>query len=89
MENISSLLKIPPKRNLTERGELLRFFNERVKNIKGKPYGFPMMGKKLAHLTLQDLYYFQSVYKDIENRKGEIAAQKFFWWSLKANNAVN
>jgi hypothetical protein len=87
MEQISNILKLPEiKKRTTERGELLRFFVDRIKNIKGKPYSFRMIAVKLSHLTLSDLYYFKSVYTDIENRSGDIAAQKFFWWSLKASN---
>ena len=68
----------------TERGELLRFFVENIKNKKGKPYTFPFMAMKLSHLELQDLYFFVSACKDRLNRNGQATMSKYFWWSLKS-----
>jgi hypothetical protein len=43
-----------------------------------------MIAIKLSHLSLQDLRYMISVFKDAENRKGLDYASKWFWWSLKS-----
>lgn len=71
----------------TERGELLRFFVDNIKNKNGKSYKFPFIAMKLSHLSINDLYYFVSACKDRLNREGQVTMQKYFWWSIK--NPVN
>lgn len=73
------------KNNKTERGELLKFFVDNIKNKKGKTYSFSFIAMKLSHLNIQDLYYFVSSCKDRLSREGEITMQKYFWWSIKNN----
>lgn len=65
----------------SERGELLKFFRERVRDPEGKMYGYPFLGVKLAHLSIQDLVFLKSVCVDAENRGGSFG--KCFWGSLK------
>lgn len=71
------------KDNKTERGELILFFVENIKNKKGNKYKFPFIAMKLAHLELKDLYYFVSSCKDRLQRSGQETMQKYFWWSIK------
>lgn len=80
-----SLFENKDKDKKTERGELLRFFVDNIKNKKGKSYGFPFLAMKLSHLNTQDLYYFVSTCKDRLTRQGQDTMQKYFWWSIKSN----
>ena len=84
MEKIDSFLKTPSiKKIKSERAEVIKFFVDKIVDKKGKKYRPSFIGMKLAHLELKDLYWFQSVFRDIENRKGIEAANKYFWGSLK------
>jgi hypothetical protein len=88
MEQINTLLKIDftPKKCLNERQELLKFFCDNLRNKKGKPFSPKMIAIKLSHLDLCDLRYMISVFKDIQNRRGNESAQKWFFWSLQVDN---
>jgi len=52
---------IPTKKKQSERGELLRYFSQKL----DKPIGFVAM--KCARLTVEDLYYMKSVADRYEN----------------------
>jgi hypothetical protein len=64
---------LPQGRVLNERAELLQWF---VQKMQRSP---KVIGVRLAHLTLSDLYYLQSDYKDIQRRRGTEAAVKMLW----------
>jgi len=85
MEKISDYLKMPSiKKTNSERSELISFFVDTLRNKNNKPFSAKMIAIKLSHLSLQDLRYMISVFKDAENRKGLDYASKWFWWSLKS-----
>lgn len=84
MEQISSFLKLPIKKTKSERAELVNFFLDNLRDKKGNKFNSRHIAVKLSHLNLKDLYYFVSVFKDIQHRKGDESAQKYFWWSLKS-----
>lgn len=68
--------EIPPKKaRATERGELLKFFSEKMSR------SIPFMAKRLAHLDIPDLYYLQSVCISYEREGKEFG--KAFNGSLK------
>lgn len=84
MENPFKNYKIEKPKPRSERAELLSYFVENIKNKDDKPFNARMIAVKLSHLSVQDLYYFKSVCKDIYNRQGQTALNKYFWWSIKA-----
>lgn len=64
---------LPKGRVLNERAELVKWFSSKMDR---KPQ---QIGVRLAHLTLSDLYYMQSDYKDVQRRRGTEAAVKMLW----------
>jgi len=85
MESISSIIKLPVKKKGSERAELIKFFVDNLKQKNGKPFSARMIAIKLSHLSLEDIRYFISMCKDIKNRRGQEAMQKYFWFSIKIN----
>lgn len=84
MQQISEIFNLPKEKVAkSERAELLKFFVENLKDRKNKPMHPVRISMLLAHLNLQDLRSFISQCKDVDNRRGNIAMNKFFWWSLK------
>lgn len=67
----------------SERAELISFFVDNLKDKKGEPFKAKMIAIKLSHLSVSDIRYMISIFKDIEHRKGNDAAAKWFWWSIK------
>lgn len=64
---------LPQGKVLNERAELVKWFSTKMQR---KPQ---QIAVRLAHLTLSDLYYLQSDYKDIQRRRGTEAAVKMIW----------
>jgi len=85
MIQIASIIKLPEEvRRCSERSELIKFFVDTLRNKQNKKFPAKLIAIKLSHLSTADLYYFISVCKDIDNRKGREAMSKFFWWSLRS-----
>lgn len=87
MKSLSDIVDHIPKPvrvRTSERSELIRFFHENLFDKSGKPYTAQRIAIKLAHLSIDDLYYLKSVFSDVLRRSGQTAAQKYFWWSLKS-----
>ena len=65
----------------TERGELMRFFLDKLntgRSVDGlPPLTMGRMGHILQGIPTKDLYYLQSVCNDAKN------FSKKFWWELK------
>ena len=76
-------LRVTNQRVISERAELLSFFVSELRDKKGKPFSARMIAVKLSHLSVVDLLYMKSVFKDIQRRRGNGAAAKWFWWSIK------
>ena len=84
MIQISNIIKLPKEvKKCSERAELIKFFVDTLRNKNNKPFSARMIAIKLSHLKVNDLYNFISQCKDVRNRRGEIAMNKFFWFSLK------
>ena len=84
MEKISDYLKMPSTKKInSERAELIKFFVDNLKQKNGKPFPARGIAVKLSHLKMEDLYYFKSVCADLQKCKGQVAFQKYFWWSIK------
>lgn len=81
MKHIGTHLKrAMVKTRITERGELMRYFLERV-NAERVADGYPPMnmariGKTLEKIPTKDLYYLKRVCDDAQN------FSKKFWWEL-------
>ena len=68
------------KKRLTERGEIMRFFQRHL-NVARKQDGLPPMtmahlGVVLEQIPTKDLYYLKSVCSQAKN------FSKTFWWEL-------
>lgn len=65
----------------TERGELMKYFCERINSGRLRdglsPLTMGRMGKTLEKIPTKDLYYLKSVCDKAEN------FSKKFWWELK------
>ena len=88
MERIGSMLGQAKKRdNATERGELMKFFMERLNPGRVKD-GYPKltmarMGRILQVIPTKDLYFLKSVCLDAESKsKLKNAFSKKFWWEI-------
>ena len=81
MRHIGTHLKSTmAKARITERGEMMRYFCERL-NVSLKRDGLPMismgrMGKLLQKIPTKDLYYLKRVCDDAQN------FSKKFWYEL-------
>ena len=76
-------VKFTPPQAKSRRAELIKYFHERLRNKDDKPFSVRFIAIKLSHLKIKDLDYLVSVCKDVQNRRGKEAMQKFFWWSIK------
>lgn len=83
MEHIRKHLKefTPRKDRRTERGELMKYFIERLNAARAAdglpPITMGRMGKILEGIPTKDLYYIKSVCDKAKN------FSKKFWWLLK------
>lgn len=64
----------PEGKVLSERATLIKYFSDEVKR---EPR---VIGVRLAHYTVDQLYALQSSYKDRVTRNGKETANKYFWW---------
>jgi hypothetical protein len=75
--------KFAEKSRVTERGDLLQYFTDRLNETRGEGTSFKkltirLVAVKLAHLKVGDLYYLKST---CDNAK---SFGSCFWWSIKA-----
>lgn len=68
---------LPKGKILDERAELISYFTSEL----GKES--KVIGIRLAHYSLSDLYALKSAYNDRLHRNGKEAAQKYFYWVSK------
>jgi hypothetical protein len=86
MDHISAHISksLGRKEKVTERGELMRFFMDRLNSARvrdGIPkLTMPRMGKILEKIPTKDLYYLQSVCMQAKD------FSKKFWWEIKPEN---
>src|SRR6185312_13105483 len=86
MDHISSHLPkgVPRKEKVTERGELMRYFMDRL-NVSRVRDGLPKltmprMGRTLEKIPTKDLYYLKSVCDQAKD------FSKKFWWEINPKN---
>lgn len=58
---------------LSERASLVQWFSETMERPP------KIIGIRIAHLSLDQLYVIQSEYKDIKHRRGNLPAIKYLW----------
>lgn len=84
MRHISAHIAKPSARSrkerITERGELMKFFIQRLNEARKRdhipPISMPRMGKILQAIPTGDLYYLKSVCQQAPN------FSKKFWWEI-------
>ena len=81
------LRKIVYQANITERGELMRYFCGELNRVRLRdhlaPVTMPHMGKILEKIPTKDLYYLKTVCDDSKN------FSKKFWWLLDPEKHKN
>ncbi|MBI2610501.1 hypothetical protein HYW60_01015 [Candidatus Kaiserbacteria bacterium] len=85
MRHIGTHLKrTAAKSRATERGELMKYFCERLNKSRVRdglpPITMARMGKILEKVPTKDLYYLKRVCDDAQN------FSKKFWWLIKPEN---
>jgi hypothetical protein len=85
MDHISShIQRFTRKEKVTERGELLRYFMDKLNASRvrdGLPkLTMPRMGKTLEKIPTKDLYYLKSVCDQAKD------FSKKFWWEINPKN---
>ena len=92
MEHIGKHMKSDSPRSkkerATERGELMKYFMDKLNRARGRDHLPPLtmgrMGRLLVAIPTPDLYYLKSVCDDAESRAGTMDAfSKKFWWEIK------
>lgn len=75
------------KNRKTERGELMRYFCNRLNAARKEdgipPLTMPRMGKILQGIPVRDLYYLKSVCEQSKN------FSKKFWWEVNPKKHEN
>lgn len=90
MEHIGAHLKEGSargrKERATERGELLKYFAERLNRTRAQgglpPVSIGRLARLLMATEVRDLYYLKSICEDAESRGGMSAFSKKFWWEV-------
>jgi hypothetical protein len=79
------------KERQTERGELMKYFIERLNPGRVRdgyaPLTLARMGRTLVAIPTRDLYYLKSVCEDAEARGKDFS--KKFWWEVKPKKEEN
>ncbi len=78
------------KDRATERGELMRYFMQKLNMTRARD-GLPPMtmgriGKSLQVIPTQDLYFLKSVCDDASKRGDANSFSKKFWWEISPKN---
>ena len=84
MEHIGKHMAVPSgrsnKERATERGELMKYFMERLNVSRVRdglpPLTMPRMGRLLVAIPTKDLYYLKRVCDDAKD------FSKKFWWEI-------
>jgi hypothetical protein len=79
-KHIQGLSKRSERDKATERGELMKYFMERLNVSRGRdglpPLTMPRMGRLLVAIPTKDLYYLKSVCDQAKD------FSKKFWWEI-------
>lgn len=65
-----------------ERASLIKFFSDQVEKSP------KIVGIRLSHYSMDQLYALKSSYSDRLNRNGRVAARKYFFWQSKTALAI-
>ena len=84
MEHIGKHMAVPSahskKEKATERGEMMKYFMERLNPGRVRdgypPLSLPRMGRLLVAIPTKDLYYLKSVCEQSKD------FSKKFWWEI-------
>ena len=84
MEHIGKHMAAPSARSkkekITERGEMMKYFMERLNESRRRdhipPLTMPRMGRLLVAIPTKDLYYLRSVCEQSKD------FSKKFWWEI-------
>ena len=84
MESIADLFgrirtALPGGKALDERSELVKYFSQKLERSP------KIIGVRLAHYKLSDLYALKSSFNDRLKRNGREAAMKYWWWITKTH----
>lgn len=82
------ILKRQPtsQKRLSERASVVQYFHERARDKNGKQFSAPYIGRRLSHLTLQDLYAFKSMLEDRSRTQIGFNWNKMFFGMLKVRD---
>lgn len=84
MDSIKEFLKKPKAEKITERGEMMKYFIEKINPGRSKggfqPISMARMGRVLQGIPTKDLYYLRTICDDSEKRG--FSFSKKFWWEL-------
>ena len=79
-KHIEELSARSKKEKITERGELMKYFMERLNISRARdkipPLTMPRMGRMLQAIPTKDLYYLKRVCDESKN------FSKKFWWEI-------
>ena len=79
-KHIVTLSKASKRERVTERGELMKYFMQRLNLARGRdglpPLTMPRMGRLLLAIPTKDLYYLRSVCDGAKD------FSKKFWWEI-------
>lgn len=70
---------LPGGKHLDERSELVKYFAQKLERSP------KIIGVRLAHYTLSDLYALKSSFNDRLQRNGKDTAHKYWWWVTKTH----
>ncbi len=93
MEHIGSHIRpMVKKTKITERGELMEYFLQKLNAGRVQDGLAPMtmgrMGRVLVAIPTNDLYFLKSVCDDAQKRNGPSAFSKKFWWEVKPKSEI-
>lgn len=71
------------KRAGSERSDLIRYFHERARDRRNKPFRAGYIAFRLSHLSIADLYAFRSMLEDRSRTKDGFHWNKTFFGMLK------
>ena len=74
----------------TERGEMLRYFMQKLNMTRVRdglpPLTMGRMGKVLEGIPTQDIYFLRSICDDASKRGDSTSFSKKFWWEINPKN---
>src|SRR3990167_7685874 len=84
-KHMAALSARSKKEKATERGEMMKYFMERLNPAPGggasPPLSLPRMGRLLVAIPTKDLYYLRSVCEQSKD------FSKKFWWEIKPKSS--